>query len=93
MTEPSAFAVLAGHWLESATHNTSSEKIVNASKLVHSYMEEKEKPLKVDRDKFENAVKKLLQADPVKREDVRVKNPKNRKKLIPPSGEHENETD
>ena len=41
------------------------------------------KSLKVDREQFEGVVKKLLQSNPMKREDVQVKNPKNRKKLIP----------
>ena len=40
--------------------------------------------LRVDREQFEGVVKKLLHTNPVKREDVRVKNPKNREKLIPP---------
>jgi hypothetical protein len=43
-----------------------------------------QKNLKVDRKKFEGIVKNLLQSKPVKREDVKVKNPKNREKLIPP---------
>jgi len=42
------------------------------------------KSLKVDREKFEGIVKNLLDTKPVKREDVKVKNPKNREKLIPP---------
>jgi len=42
------------------------------------------KSLKVDREKFEGIVKNLLHTKPVKREDVKIKNPKNRKKLIPP---------
>ena len=42
------------------------------------------KTLKVNRDQFEGIVKNLLGSKPMKREDVRVKNPKNRKKLIPP---------
>jgi hypothetical protein len=42
------------------------------------------KSLKVDRKKFEGVVKNLLQSNPMKREDVRVKNPKNRGRLIPP---------
>jgi hypothetical protein len=42
------------------------------------------KTLKVDRDQFEGIVKNLLQSKPVKRANVRVKNPKNREKLIPP---------
>jgi len=46
------------------------------------------KSLKVDRAKFEGIVKRLLHANPVKRNDVRVKNPKNREKLIPPPREH-----
>lgn len=43
-----------------------------------------EKSLKVDRAKFEGIVKSLLKNPHIKREDVQVKNPKNRKKLIPP---------
>jgi len=43
------------------------------------------KSLKVDRTKFEGIVKNLLNTAPVKRENVKVKNPKNREKLIPPS--------
>ncbi len=43
-----------------------------------------EKSLKVDREKFEGVVKRLLKADPVKRKEVKVQNPRNRKKLIPP---------
>jgi hypothetical protein len=42
------------------------------------------KSLKVDRQQFEGIVKHLLHSKPVKREDVRIKNPKNREKLIPP---------
>jgi hypothetical protein len=42
------------------------------------------KSLKVDRKKFEGIVQNLLQSKPVKRENVKVKNPKNREKLIPP---------
>ncbi len=42
------------------------------------------KSLKVDRRQFEGIVKNLLQSKPLKREDVQVKNPKNREKLIPP---------
>ena len=42
------------------------------------------KSLKVDRNQFEGIVKNLLQSKPVKRENVKVKNPKNREKLIPP---------
>jgi hypothetical protein len=38
----------------------------------------------VDRAKFEGIVKNLLQSKPVKREDVKIKNRKNREKLIPP---------
>jgi|ERR1700693_3877755 len=41
------------------------------------------KSLKVDRKKFEGIVKNLLQADPVKREDVKVSKRKPGK-LIPP---------
>jgi hypothetical protein len=39
---------------------------------------------KVDRRKFEGIVQNLLQSKPMKREDVKVKNGKNREKLIPP---------
>ena len=46
------------------------------------------KNLTVDREKFEGVVRNLLQSKPVKRNDVKVKNPKNREKLIPPS-EHQ----
>ena len=42
------------------------------------------KSLKVDRRKFEGIVKNLLQSKPMKREDVKIKNRKNREKLIPP---------
>jgi hypothetical protein len=42
------------------------------------------KSLKVDRKKFEGIVKNLLQSKPVKRENVKIKNRKNREKLIPP---------
>jgi hypothetical protein len=42
------------------------------------------KSLKVDRQKFEGIVKNLLQSKPMKREDVKIKNRKNREKLIPP---------
>jgi hypothetical protein len=42
------------------------------------------KSLKVDRQKFEGIVKNLLQSKPIKREDVEIKNRKNREKLIPP---------
>jgi hypothetical protein len=42
------------------------------------------KSLKVDRQQFEGIVKRLLHSKPLKREDVKVKNPKNREKLIPP---------
>ena len=42
------------------------------------------KSLKVDRKKFEGIVKNLLHSKPVKRKDVKVKNRKNREKLIPP---------
>jgi hypothetical protein len=41
------------------------------------------KSLKVDREKFEGIVKSLLQAKPVKREDVKVSKRKP-EKLIPP---------
>ena len=43
----------------------------------------KKKSLKVDREKFEGIVKRLLQADPVKREDVKP-DEKKPEKLIPP---------
>ena len=43
------------------------------------------KSLKVNREKFEGIVKNLLNTKPVKRENVKIKNPKNREKLIPPS--------
>ena len=39
--------------------------------------------LKVDRDKFENLVKRLIHSDPVKREDVKVSK-KKPDKVIPP---------
>ncbi len=42
------------------------------------------KSLKVDRKKFEGIVKNLLDTKPVKREDVKIKNRKNREQLIPP---------
>ena len=42
------------------------------------------KSLKVDRKKFEGIVQNLLNTKPVKREDVKIKNRKNREKLIPP---------
>ena len=42
------------------------------------------KTLKVDREKFEGIVRNLLHSKPVKREDVKIKNRKNREKLIPP---------
>jgi hypothetical protein len=42
------------------------------------------KSLKVDRKKFEGIVQNLLQSKPMKREDVKIKNRKNREKLIPP---------
>ena len=42
------------------------------------------KSLKVDRKKFEGIVKNLLDTKPVKRENVKIKNPKNRERLIPP---------
>ncbi len=42
------------------------------------------KSLKVDRQKFEGIVKNLLDTKPVKREDVKIRDRKNRKKLIPP---------
>jgi len=42
------------------------------------------KSLKVDREKFEGIVRTLLHSKPVKREDVKIKNRKNREKLIPP---------
>lgn len=41
------------------------------------------KSLKVDRDKFEGIVKRLLHAKPLKREDVKVSK-KKPEKLIPP---------
>lgn len=41
------------------------------------------KPLKVDREKFEGIVKRLLHADPLKREDVKP-DKKKPQKLIPP---------
>ena len=41
------------------------------------------KPLKVDREKFEGIVKNLLHSKPVKREDVKVSK-KKPEKLIPP---------
>lgn len=47
-------------------------------------MRKANKSLKVDREKFEGVVRNLLQTKPVKRDDVKVKNPKNREKLIPP---------
>ena len=43
------------------------------------------KSLKVDRKKFEGIVKNLLDTKPVKREDVKIRNRKNREKLIPPT--------
>lgn len=43
------------------------------------------KSLKVDREQFEGIVKKLLNTKPTKRENVKVKNPRNRKQIIPPS--------
>ena len=42
------------------------------------------KSLKVNRKKFEGIVKNLLDTKPVKRENVKIKNPKNREQLIPP---------
>jgi hypothetical protein len=39
--------------------------------------------LKVDRDKFEGLVKRLLHTEPVKREDVKISK-KKPEKLIPP---------
>lgn len=41
------------------------------------------KSLKVDRDKFEGIVKRLINAEPVKRDDVKVSK-KKPEKLIPP---------
>lgn len=41
------------------------------------------KVLKVDRAKFEGIVKRLIESDPVKREDVKVEK-KKPGKLIPP---------
>jgi len=38
----------------------------------------------VDRKKFEGIVRSLLDTRPVKREGVKIKNPKNREKLGPP---------
>lgn len=43
----------------------------------------KKKSLKVDRQQFEGIVKKLIQAEPVKREDVKIAK-KKPEKLIPP---------
>lgn len=45
----------------------------------------KRKDLKVDRDKFEGIVRRLLQSDPLKREDVKL-DKKKPEKLIPPRG-------
>jgi hypothetical protein len=42
------------------------------------------KSLKVDRKKFEGIVQNMLNTKPVKREDLKIKNRKNREKLIPP---------
>jgi hypothetical protein len=42
------------------------------------------KSLKVDRKQFEGIVKNLIHSSPVRRDDVKVENPKNREKLIPP---------
>lgn len=41
------------------------------------------KSLKVDRQKFEGIVKRLLQADPVKREDVKLDKKKPHKIIQP----------
>jgi hypothetical protein len=41
------------------------------------------KSLKVDREKFEHLVKKLIHSEPVKREDVKV-GKKKPERLIPP---------
>jgi len=43
-----------------------------------------QKSLRVDRTQFEGIVRQLIHSAPVKRNDVQVKNPKNREKLIPP---------
>lgn len=45
--------------------------------------EDEKKSLKVDRTKFEGIVKRLLHADPLKREDVKP-DEKKPDKLIPP---------
>jgi hypothetical protein len=46
----------------------------------------KNKSLEVDREKFEGIVKNLLQAKPVKRDDVKVSKRKP-EKLIPPTSQ------
>jgi hypothetical protein len=43
----------------------------------------KKKSLKVDRDQFEKIVKKMIETEPLKREDVKVSK-KKPEKLIPP---------
>jgi hypothetical protein len=42
--------------------------------------------LRVDERAFTDVVRKLLDSRPMKRENVKVKNPKNRAKVIPPKG-------
>jgi len=44
----------------------------------------KKKSLKVDRNQFEKIVKRMVTTPPLKRDDVKVENPKNREQLIPP---------
>ena len=45
----------------------------------------KKKTLKVDRNQFEGIVKRMIQTEPVKRDDVKVSK-KKPAKLVPPPG-------
>jgi hypothetical protein len=60
----------------------SSAEVITAANMVHMA----KKSLKVDREKFEGIVKSLIQAKPVKRDDVKVSKRKP-ERLIPPQNQ------
>jgi hypothetical protein len=64
-------------------HASSSTADITAAHNVQKRHEMTDRPLKVDRKKFEGIVKNLLDTPPVKRDDVKVSK-KKPEKLIPP---------
>ena len=62
---------------------TGIESVIVVNKVVQGCAKMTRKSLKVDRSQFEGIVKRLLDAKPLKREDVKVSK-KKPEKLIPP---------